>query len=327
MATGGWPLARLSSQYIVQANSDRMFRARLLAWYDAHKRDLPWRRTRDPYLIWVSEIMLQQTRVAAAVPYYQRFVERFPNAAALARAKEPEGLAAWAGLGYYSRARNLHRAARLIATEGFPREYEAIRALPGVGEYTAAAVASIAFGEPRAAVDGNIARVLARVENEPSRRRAAEAAARLLDRRRPGDFNQALMDLGATVCVPREPRCEACPVSALCQARKLGVANELPVQRPRAATVRVRLDLLLIRRQGRVLMQRRNGFWELPEAAPGPAAGKPVGTFRHTIMNRLFLVRVVEAEIRRAPAGTRWLTAAALASEPVSTLARKALAL
>jgi A/G-specific adenine glycosylase len=307
--------------------SDSAFRRRLLRWYDANKRDLPWRRTRDPYRIWVSEIMLQQTRVAAALPYYERFLERFPDVGALALSSEAEVLAAWAGLGYYSRARNLHRAAKLIAKAGFPRGYEAIRALPGVGEYTAAAIASIAFGEPRAAVDGNVGRVITRLENEPSS--VAETAARLLDRKRPGEFNQALMELGATLCLPREPRCGECPVAALCAARRLGRERELPVKRPRRAPVRIAKVLLVIRRNGRVLMCRQNGFWELPEpsqapeAVPGPAAG----TFRHTIMNRVYTVRVIRAKAGRAPAGMRWLDAAALAREPVSTMARKALGL
>lgn len=302
-----------------------MFRRRLLGWYDTNRRDLPWRRTRDPYRIWLSEIMLQQTRVAAALPYYERFLKRFPDVRALARASESQVLSAWAGLGYYTRARNLHRAAKLIAASGFPREYAALRALPGVGDYTAAAIASIAFNEPRAVVDGNVARVLARLENEPDRARVAAAAARLLDRTRPGDFNQALMELGATICLPREPRCAECPVAALCAARRLGRQRDLPLKRARPATVRIERELLVIRRNGRLLMHRRNGFWELPDPSLAPAAvlAPPAGTFRHTIMNRLYLVRVVPATIARAPAGMRWLDPAAI--EPLSTLARKAL--
>ncbi len=301
--------------------------ARLLAWYDRNRRNLPWRSTRDPYRIWLSEIMLQQTRVAAALPYYERFVARFPDVAALARAPLPQVLAAWAGLGYYTRARNLHRAAKLIAASGFPRDYDAIRALPGVGDYTAAAISSIAFGEPRAVLDGNVVRVLSRLLNEPGRNALAKPAARLLDRTRPGDYNQALMELGATLCAPRNPQCTACPVATLCAARKLGVQGELPPKRSRPAPVDLELRLLLVRRAGRVLMCRQNGFWTLPEKLPNARPAAQVGAFRHTIVNRRYAVRVFEASPIPAPSGMRWLDSRALANEPISSVARKALAL
>lgn len=212
---------------------------------------MPWRGTRDPYRIWVSEVMLQQTRVAAVAPYYQRFLRRFPTVAALARAREADVLRYWAGLGYYRRARNLHRAARrLVAEHGgrFPRRLETALALPGVGRYTAAAVLSIAFGEPLAVLDGNVARVLARLEavrgelRAPRRWRQLEARAQaLLDRRAAGDWNQAMMELGAVVCMPRAPRCAACPVTRWCRAHALGIADRLPSRRAKPATVEVEL--------------------------------------------------------------------------------------
>src|SRR5271157_1728605 len=206
-------------------------RRRLLAWYRQHKRDLPWRRTEDPYRIWISEIMLQQTRVAAVLPYYPRFLELFPDVRALARAPEQTLLAAWAGLGYYSRARNLQKAAKYIVELGeFPRTYSSLRELPGVGDYTGAAVASIAFGLPHAVMDGNVARVMSRlmaeagdIKSDAVRRRLRALAEVLLDRRHPGEFNQALMELGATVCVPKRPLCESCPVRLYCEARKQGL--------------------------------------------------------------------------------------------------------
>jgi A/G-specific adenine glycosylase len=288
--------------------------------------------------------MLQQTRVAAATPYYERFLARFPDAAALARAPEPEVLAAWAGLGYYSRARNLHAAARRIAEAGrFPEDYEAIRALPGVGEYTAAAVASIAFGLPYAVLDGNAMRVLARLANDDGDIRSGETRARLralaaalLDREHPGDFNQAVMELGATVCLPKEPNCLLCPVAAWCEARRHGSERRLPVKSHGAEAVRVELVFLAVRRHGDYLLWRRPagagrmaGFWELPEPAqlPESRVGARLGSFRHSITHHLYTVTVFEAEIRHAPQGLEWVPESGLENIPLSTLARKALAL
>src|SRR5712691_3306805 len=212
-------------------------RRKLITWYERAKRDLPWRRTDDPYAIWISEIMLQQTRVAAVVPYYERFLARFPKPAALADAPEPELLRMWSGLGYYSRARNLRKAANQIVDHGgFPRDYGSIRELAGVGDYTAAAVASIAFGLPFAVVDGNVRRVIARLLNQTSADAGKEAGL-LLDRRDPGRWNQALMELGAVVCLPREPRCGECPIAAHCEALRRGAQGELPAKRARRATV------------------------------------------------------------------------------------------
>jgi A/G-specific adenine glycosylase len=212
---------------------------------------LPWRRTNDPYRIWLSEIMLQQTRVAAAIPYYERFLERFPDIQTLAAARQEEVLRLWSGLGYYSRARNLQKAAQqIVAKHGgqFPRRAEEILALPGIGEYTAAAILSIAFGEKYAVLDGNVARVLARLGAIRGDLRASQrwqelqiVADAYLDSKSPGDWNQAMMELGATMCTPKSPQCLLCPVSQFCEGRKLGIAESLPEKRKKRATVEVTL--------------------------------------------------------------------------------------
>jgi A/G-specific adenine glycosylase len=227
------------------------FRKQLLNWFRQFQRDLPWRRTRDPYRVWLSEIMLQQTRVAAAIPYYEKFLERFPNIRALADAQEEEVLRLWSGLGYYSRARNLQKAAQQIITKHggkFPTRLEDALALPGIGNYTAAAIMSIAFGEKHAVLDGNVARVLARLGairgdlREPRRWQALqETADGLLEKNSSGDWNQAMMELGATLCTPKSPQCLLCPVAQFCEGRKLGIADSLPERRKKRATVQVTL--------------------------------------------------------------------------------------
>jgi A/G-specific adenine glycosylase len=271
----------------VQTFSDSLLaalRGQLLAWYDAHARGLPWRqrpqatKPRDPYPVWVSEIMLQQTRVAAVIVHYHEFLRRFPTVEMVARARESSVLAAWSGLGYYRRARMLHAAAKVVVRDGggkFPFTAEGLRALPGVGRYTAAAIASIAFGEPVAVVDGNVERVLQRVSG---RRLAGEefwrAAESLLDRERPGDFNQAMMELGATVCTPRAPACLTCPVVELCATRG-EMAGAAKAARQKKREIHYALDL----RDGRVFLVQRArdarlmaGMWELPEMV-GPVLG------------------------------------------------------
>jgi A/G-specific adenine glycosylase len=259
------------------------FRRRLLAWFAMRKRDLPWRRTKDAYRIWLSEIMLQQTRVAAVVPYYKSFVARFPNVQALARARADAVLSHWAGLGYYNRARNLHRAAKeIVARHGgcFPREYDAALALPGIGHYTAAAVLSIAYGERLAVLDGNVARVLARLGavrgdlRAPALwRKLGATAQELLARNAPGDWNQAMMELGATVCTPKSPKCGECPVAGWCRAHELGIAGQLPAARTKAAKVQVTLAAaVLMDPRGRTLLVRQTGddgalfsrMWQFP---------------------------------------------------------------
>jgi len=265
----------------------RLIEARraLLAWYRAERRDLPWRRTRDPYAIWVSETMLQQTRVEAVIPYYERFLARFPDVGALASANLDDVLSLWAGLGYYSRARNLKRAAEQVVTRfagRLPDGVDMLRELPGVGRYTAGAIASIAFDHPAPIVDGNVARVLARlvglrqpIESSAVKARLWEEAAKLADGPSPGDVNQALMELGARVCLPRSPRCDGCPVSRCCDARAAGDAESLPVRAPKRAPKRVYAVAALILRRGRALAVQRpargllGGLWELPGGEVG----------------------------------------------------------
>jgi A/G-specific adenine glycosylase len=318
-------------------------RRRILGWYRKCKRDLPWRLSRDPYRVWVSEIMLQQTRVAAVIPYYERFLERFPDVNALASAPEQELLAAWAGLGYYSRARNLQKAAQKIRElGGFPRDYSSLRSLAGVGDYTAAAIASIAFDLPHAVLDGNVLRVLSRftgergnVDSVPVRNRLRGVAEQILAPKRAGEFNQALMELGATVCLPRQPQCPLCPVARLCVARQLGRQTELPVKSVRPSSRRVDKELLVIERAGKILIWQRPGehrrlagFWELPE--PGQLIGARVdariGEFRHTIVNTNFRCQVFRASLVLVPEGFRWLERNKIHEVPLSTTARKALA-
>jgi A/G-specific adenine glycosylase len=227
------------------------FRKQLLGWFRQFQRDLPWRRTSDPYRIWLSEIMLQQTRVAAAIPYYERFLERFPDVHSLAAAPQEEVLRLWSGLGYYSRARNLQKAAQqILAKHGgqFPEQLEEALALPGIGNYTAAAILSIAFKQKHAVLDGNVARVLARLGairgdlREPKRwQELQETAEVLLEPKSPGDWNQAMMELGATLCIPKSPQCLLCPVMQFCEGRKLGIAESLPEKRKKRATVDVTL--------------------------------------------------------------------------------------
>ena len=317
------------------------FRAALLAWFDRQKRDLPWRRTRDPYAVWISEIMLQQTRVAAVIPYYERFLAAFPDLRRLAEARESDLLAQWAGLGYYYRARNLQKAARkMFATGGFPSTYAEIRALPGVGEYTSAAVASISFDLPHAAVDGNVLRVLSRVLTDGTeigsgsgRKHFWEIAQGLLAQDRPGAFNQAMMELGATVCLPKTPQCLVCPVSHHCRARQTGRQREFPVKLTRTKSAEEERRLFWIERAGHLLLWQRPpdsrlmpGFWELPEPAqlPGVEPGKELGAFQHGITFHNYRFRVSQAEAPDEVGDCRWIALASFATIPVSTVARKA---
>ena len=276
--------------------------------------------------------MLQQTRVAAVIPYFERFLARFPTLESLASAPEDDLLKMWAGLGYYSRARNLQKAA--AATGGmFPADYEAIRSLPGVGDYTAAAVASIAFGLPYAAVDGNVVRVISRLTNGVGDVRQ-EAQSRLSEVR-PGAFNEAMMELGATICLPKNPQCLLCPVAQFCESRAAGTQENWPVKRARKL-VRVERSLLAIRRGKRMLFRRRPdtdrklaGFWELPEKEdlPNATVGAELGKFRHSITNFNNIFTIYDAQIPEKPTGYAWLTV----DEPVeylfSTTVRKALRL
>lgn len=255
-------------------------RRNLLVWYRREARDLPWRQTQDPYLIWLSEVILQQTRVDQGLPYYRRFVARFPTVHALAEADLDVVLKAWEGLGYYTRARNLHKAARVVAGDfagKVPREAAVLQMLPGVGRYTAAAIASIAFGERVAVLDGNVKRVLSRLCNETrsiDEREVEsslwESAQTLLPRKDPGDFNQAMMELGARLCSPKAPDCAACPVVAQCEAHKLGVQAQRPVRTKKKPVPRKHFVVAAIMREDTYLLARRpesgllGGLWELP---------------------------------------------------------------
>ncbi|MEQ1886937.1 MAG: A/G-specific adenine glycosylase [Bryobacteraceae bacterium] len=305
-------------------------RRKLTRWYHTVKRDLPWRRTGDPYTIWISEIMLQQTRVAAVIPYFERFLNHLPNVAALAAVPEDTLLALWSGLGYYSRARNLQKAAKeIVARGGFPQEHAELLQLSGIGDYTAAAVASIAFGRPHAAVDGNVRRVIARLTNDADTD-VQIVADQLLDRKDPGAWNQAMMELGATVCIPREPLCDACPLRNDCAARRAGTQSELPGKKKKPDVVRLEKTLLILRRGETILLvpsPRVSGFWDLPEPFPGAASGAELGHFGHQITNKRYRFRVQEAKARKIPHGAQWFTLETLQEIPLGTTARKALRL
>lgn len=256
--------------------------SRLLAWYGKSGRDLPWRKTRDPYRIWLSEIMLQQTTVAAVIPYYERFLQRFPSLEELAKAPLDDVIALWAGLGYYSRARNLHRAAGQVFSEHegtFPNQLDGLMSLPGIGRSTAGAILSIAFDIPAAILDGNVRRVLVRLFAWPDDPRSSRAekqlwhwAEALTPKEHPHDYAQAIMDLGATVCTPTKPNCDVCPLRDLCQACQQGVAEELPVARQKKSVPVRRQVALVLYSEGKVLLRRRptegflGGMWEFPAA-------------------------------------------------------------
>ncbi len=323
------------------------FRKRLLAWYESRRRDLPWRQSTDFYRVWISEVMLQQTRVEAAIPHYLRFLGRFPSVNALAAAVEADVLAAWSGLGYYSRARNLHKAARKVVETGIPEGYAGILALPGAGPYTAAAVASISLGLPHAAVDGNVIRVTSRLsadgapsESPETRKRLSALAESLLDRARPGDFNQAMMELGATICTPVSPRCALCPVSAYCEGYATGVQGSLPVRSARPKAKRRELGLTILLRKGgvgggEVFLVRRDhgesrlaGFWE-PPPCDGAQGGVPVAVFAHQIVNDRYSVSVREkwhgSGDCELPVDGMWFPVADLHSIPLGGIARKAI--
>jgi A/G-specific adenine glycosylase len=299
-----------------------------MRWFSQHQRDLPWRRTRDPYAIWISEIMLQQTRVAAVIPYYERFLARFPGVTELAEAAEEDVLRMWAGLGYYSRARNLQKAARQVVEMGeFPSSFETIRDLSGIGDYTAGAVASIAFGLPHVAVDGNVRRVVMRLAGSSAVDVPSEAL-KLIDKRDPGQFNQALMELGAVICLPRGPLCGECPVKRWCGAFEHGLQSELPLAKSKAKLVRKERTLLVIRRDGNILLvpsPRVKGFWDLPEPLAGLRLGAKLGEFRHAITTSLYVFEVREAKAKTVPDGSRWWPENSLHDLPLGTVSKKAL--
>jgi len=339
------------------------FQKRLLRWFRDHRRDLPWRSSRDPYRIWVAEVMLQQTRIAAVIPYYDRFLARFPTVESLAAAQPDDVLTFWAGLGYYSRARNLHEAAKKIVAEHagqFPRELEAALALPGIGRYTAAAVLSIAYDVPLAVLDGNVARVIARLgairgdlRTKYSWRLLTKAADYLLARRAPADWNQALMELGEVICTPQNPRCPECPVAQHCRGLARHLEREIPGPRKKRATVKIQIAAAVLRDPwGRTLLVKDSGarvaalfsnMWQFPaiEVKKDAAAElqrhlrvklgvcdaslAPLAIARHAVTFRNITLLPFLAEVPRLPKKerTRILQLGRVKVIPVSSATRK----
>jgi A/G-specific adenine glycosylase len=362
VASGSANLRRRVGETLVAS-----LRAKLLAWYPGARRDLPWRRTRDPYAVWISETMLQQTRVDTVIPYYERFLRDLPTLGHLAEAPQEQVLRLWSGLGYYRRARMLHAAAKQAAAahEGaVPSEVDDLRKLAGIGAYTAGAVASIAFGRRAAVVDGNVARVLARlfaIEDDVKTARGAARVWRLAEELvpdgdgDPGDWNQALMELGATVCVPREPRCGECPVRDECEGKRLGIASTLPRAAPKRPPISVRRVAIVLASERAVLLARRRGdvlfggLWE-PPLAEGEMATLatrlgidatslvPAGEVLHLLSHRRMQIVVARAPLGRLTRRKRWplpgpeydavelVQLDELARRPQATLARKVLA-
>ena len=340
---------------------------KLLSWYHQNARDLPWRSQPDPYAVWVAEIMLQQTRVETVLPYYRRWMARFPTIASLAAAAQRDVLSVWEGLGYYSRARNLHRAAQILVSQGgeLPSRVDQLQKLPGIGRYTAGAIASIAFGADEPALDGNIRRVLARLFNvsEPARSPMGEAAlwrlaAAHLPPGRAGDYNQALMDLGATICTPRSPDCSHCPLADLCQARLLGLQEQRPVKLPKRQTPHFTVTAAIVRQaDGRVLITQRptggllGGLWEFPggkleesdagldgclqreldeELGVQVKVGSPFGVYRHAYTHfrvtvHAFLCTLANSRQPQAlqVSDLRWEETSSLAQYPMGKVDRQ----
>jgi A/G-specific adenine glycosylase len=354
----------------VPADQVRSLRRSLLAWYQREKRDLPWRSSRDPYRVWISEAMLQQTRVETVLDYYRRFLERFPTVEALAAVPVEDVLAAWSGLGYYRRARSLHAAARAIVEEHggrFPGDRRALLELPGVGEYTAGAIASIAFDAPEPLVDGNVARVFARLfalDGDPGAKSHQDGlwsiARRLVPDQHPGDWNQALMELGALVCLPRDPVCSKCPLTRDCRALATGCTGRLPARPQRPETIPVEAVVLAVRRGKRWLLEQRPatgrmaGLWQFPTASL-PAKGSPGASvasrpplfpaelspplklsrrdealceIRHTITNHRIraVVRAGSLSGRRPRPPLAWVRQQDLSSLPLTGMTKKCLA-
>jgi A/G-specific adenine glycosylase len=344
----------------------RTFRRKLLAWFRRHARDLPWRRTRDPYHVWVSEIMLQQTQVATVVDYFTRFIAAFPTIDALAAADEQDVLRLWEGLGYYRRARSLHKAAGLLAGEHggqFPPDREIVGRLPGIGRYTAGAILSIAFDQPQPILEANTLRLHSRLLAYPGPTHTRDAlellwqmAAAVLPRRGAGELNQALMELGATVCLPRQPRCGICPVAALCPTFQQGLQEQIPATRPRPRVEQVREAAVVVRRGGKVLLLKRGdderwaGLWDFPrfvvaaddaqlpaELAAGVYAltgvkiehQRQLGTIKHGVTRFRITLQCHEARciasraVNGRSAQLRWVKPAELERFPLSVPARR----
>ncbi|MBI4412676.1 MAG: A/G-specific adenine glycosylase [Deltaproteobacteria bacterium] len=320
-------------------------RKQLLEWYDANKRDLPWRETSDPYRVWLSEIMLQQTTVETVIPYYHKFLSRFPTLKSVAEASIDDLLLLWQGLGYYNRIRQFHRAAQRVANEWggiIPTTKEELIRLPGLGPYTAGAVASIAFGQPVSAVDGNIIRVLSRLFHftedaftTQAKKYFGEKASSLVDPVRPGDFNQALMDLGSSVCTPTRPACLLCPLNNFCQACRKGKPETLPIRLKKTVYRKEELICLLYLRGGKFWLRRRRpdeimaGLWEFPLRRQGRRPyGLQLAPVSHTIMNRRITVHPYKVEVSKFAEKDdegRWIRPDNLHELPLTTITRKVL--
>ena len=345
----------------------RAFRRRLIAWYGRHARDMPWRLTRDPYRVWVSEIMLQQTQVATVVPYFERFIAAFPDIPTLADAREDDVLRLWEGLGYYRRARQVHKAAGVIVEKHngmFPRDAKSAGELPGVGRYTAGAILSIAYGAREPILEANTVRLFSRLlafEGDPTRadaRRLLWAMAEaLLPRRETGRLNQALMELGSQICLPRDPLCEECPAMALCPTRAAGLQNSIPITKKKPPPEQVREAAVVVRRRGKVLLLRRDdvgrwaGMWDFPRFAIASRRADAVRreltekvhkmtglvvspkvrltTIRHSVTRFRITLECHDAkylrrgEAPRSPPEMRWLLPTELEAFPLSVTGRK----
>jgi len=311
----------------------------LLAWYDQHRRILPWREEPTVYRVWISEVMLQQTRVETGLGYFERFMKRFPTVEDLADAPLDDVLSLWAGLGYYSRARNLHKAAKMVAECGsFPLDIKGLRELPGVGEYMAAAIGSIALGLDEATVDGNIARVMARVHMDAGPRSGMWAHARShLPLGRAGDYNQALMDLGSRMCIPKKARCGECPIHTHCRSFEAGRVAEFPPPKKKKPPKESNLDCVMMQRDGKLWAAKRPatglwaGLWAFPEI-DRPSNAEAVGGFTHVLSHRRFRVTVWSAngDPGPVPAGWgpgEWLSVEELLARGISALTKKSIAL
>lgn len=336
-------------------------RRKLLRWYEKDKRDLPWRRKVDPYAVWIAETMLQQTQVKTVIPYYAKFLQAFPTAESLARAPLQRVMRHWSGLGYYRRAENLSKAARQIVRRHrgkIPNDYDRLRALPGIGDYTAGAVLSIAFDRRYPAIDGNAQRVLRRLVRIENERELRALGAALVPRTGPGRFNQALMELGATLCTPRNPRCRACPLNSLCASRSGAQTSGEGSERTATKFKNVTWPLALVRRGGKILLRRRAGrgllagLWDLPGGQLSrreriatllqdhlvelKLAGTPpmkIGEIRHAITYRrirapIYLVNFEpDAEVDLPASRWRWIDPAKLQKQAISSMTAKAVAL
>jgi A/G-specific adenine glycosylase len=298
----------------------------LVSWFEENQRALPWRATYDPYHVWLSEVMLQQTQVETALPYYERFIRELPSLESLAQADEQHVLTLWAGLGYYRRARNLMEAAKAVVRDHggqIPSDYDALLALPGVGQYMAGAILSIAFNKPYPVVDGNVRRVLSRIYGwtEENPKALWDAAARMVEAAEPRMINQAIMELGAKICSFRSPRCLICPVQASCAAFRTGMQDQIPPVKKRPATVHVHLFAVVYTKGDHYLMKAVDGMWEFPMLAELPGGSfEKIGQCRHTITHHRIDVSVYRGKIKRD--GFEWKDADTI---PISSLTRKIL--